>query len=187
MSIIERLEQKGVYLFYGGNVDSIKIEGKYIVCKWNVPNNNSVIFGKNTRICMEQIITNFENVATTKGVFELYSPSIKYDDVCYSSTQEDAPLLGVFNALANVTNNELISDYPALNLFNNGTFIIKIRVKDFEYNDIDYSMIAWENIFKRFYIKFKVYGKTIEERMDMAKTTPNDLILGKMQDNIKIK
>ena len=187
MSIIERLKQKGVYLFFGGNVNSIKIEGNYIVCKWNVPNNNSVIFGTNTRICLEKIISNFDDVATTEGIFEMYSPSIKYDDVCYSSTQEEAPIIGVYSVISNVTNNELISDYPALNLFNNGTFLIKIRVKDFEYNDIDYSAIDWENIFKRFYIKFKVYDKIIEERTDMAKTTPNDLILGKMQDNMKIK
>ena len=190
MSIIHRIEQKGVFYFNGQYADSIKIEGDYVVLKWNVNNTHSVIFGRNTRICIEQLKSNFENADIDGGIFELYSSTIKFDDIVFSSSNNDAlALLGIYDVKTTDNIHQMNSSYPAHNLFNNGTFILKIKCMTAKYENIDYTLInedpyangdAWQYIFKRFGVKFQVYEEILQTRDDMAKTTPNDLIIGKM-------
>lgn len=197
MSIIHRIEQKGVFYFGGQDVDSIKIEGEYIVLKWNVTNAHSVIFGRNTRICIEQLKSNFENDTINGGVFELYSSTIKFDDIVYSSSNDDSmALLGIYDVKTTDNIHQMNSSYPAHNLLNNGTFILKIKCLTAKYETIQYTDMnedpyangdAWQHIFKRFGVKFQVYEEILNIREDMARTTPNDLIIGKMQDNLKFK
>jgi hypothetical protein len=197
MSIIHRIEQKGVFYFGGQDADSIKIEGEYIVLKWNVTNAHSVIFGRNTRICIEQLKSNFENDTITGGVFELYSSTIKFDDIVFSSSNDDSiALLGIYDVKTTDNIHQMNSSYPAHNLFNNGTFILKIRCMTANYQSFEYTGMnevpyengtAWRHIFKRFGVKFQVYDEILSTREDMAKTTPNDLIIGKMQDNLHFK
>ena len=105
-------------------------------------------------------------------------------------------LLGIYDVKTTDNIHQMNSSYPAHNRFNNGTFVLKIKCMGPKYESIVYTGMneapyangdAWQHIFKRFGVKFQIYEEILHSREDMASVTPNDLIIGKMRDNLNFK
>ena len=147
---MERKEQIATYLFCGKDTQNITIQNEYIVVKFNVKKTHNIVFGRDTRLCVEQFLSNFTDAALIliNVFFEMYSPTILYDDICYSSTNNDlVPLLGVYNNVTNTYHHEVVTSYPANNLFSSGIFTIKFRFRDENLDNVIYQNLANFEVF----------------------------------------
>ena len=72
------------------------------------------MFG-NSRVCIEQFVCNFDeaDVDRSKSLFELYTPSILYENICCSANNDLMTLLCVYNKVTSIYHDESSFDFPA--------------------------------------------------------------------------
>lgn len=178
MSIVRR-KQNAEYTFFGTDATSCEVINNQIIYKWYVP--KTLKFGQNQRV---KVNTVGNNIGVSNIAFiEVFTSSIATNDFNYSSTAPNGDLslyVGIVNEVVHF-NNENIS-YPAENMFPSNQLIIKIvpRLDTYETASIDNTFTTKE----KFFIKLTIYDEEPEYRTDTQGISVNDLISGKVKDNL---
>lgn len=184
MSIISRKEQKGSLYLAGVDADISLASDGALIYKWRIENVASCVLGKNTRIELYQIMANL--VGVSNAYIEIYAPHFSQNDIDYSSSNtNNDPFIGVFQATTKIPFilNDKVS-FKANNVLHNGYFVIKIYFKDATFTNIDGLIDDWN---KYILLRFNIFEEVLDHRIDTAQSTQNDIIIGKMQDNLKLK